>query len=105
MPRILVIEDEEGLSGAIKEWLEADLYVVKVVQDGCEALSTMLAHNFEVIILDVMLPGMSGIEVCKEYRRAVAEFLSLFSQLKVLWPPKRRDWTVGLMTTLPSPVI
>jgi len=70
MPRILVIEDEEGLSGAIKEWLEADLYVVKVVQDGCEALSTMLAHNFEVIILDVMLPGMSGIEVCKEYRKA-----------------------------------
>lgn len=70
MPRILVVEDEEGLSGAIKEWLEADLYIVKVVADGAEALSVMLAHTFEAIVLDVMLPSLSGIEVCKQYRKA-----------------------------------
>lgn len=70
MSRILVVEDEEGLSGAIKEWLEADLYVVKVVADGAEALSVMLAHTFEAIVLDVMLPSLSGIDVCKEYRKA-----------------------------------
>lgn len=70
MSRILVVEDEEGLSGAIREWLEADLYVVKIVADGAEALSVMLAHTFEAIILDVMLPSLSGIEVCTQYRKA-----------------------------------
>lgn len=70
MSRILLVEDEEGLSGAIKEWLEADLYVVKIVADGAIALSVMLAYPFEAIILDVMLPSLSGIEVCKAYRNA-----------------------------------
>lgn len=70
MARILIVEDEEGLSGAIKEWLEADLYVVKVVSDGGEALSIMQSQTFEAIVLDVMLPGMSGIDVCRQYRQA-----------------------------------
>lgn len=70
MSRILVVEDEEGLSGAIKEWLEDDYYVVKVVADGSQALSIMLTQKFEAIVLDVMLPGMNGIAVCKEYRKA-----------------------------------
>jgi DNA-binding response OmpR family regulator len=70
MSRILVVEDEVGLSGAIKEWLEADYYVVKVVSDGTEALKVLENEPYEAIVLDVMLPGLSGIEVCKSYRKS-----------------------------------
>jgi len=69
MSRIFIVEDEEGLSGAIKEWLEDELYVVSVVADGLEAIEVLKTSDFELIILDLMLPGLSGIEVCKEYRK------------------------------------
>lgn len=69
MSRIFIVEDEEGLSGAIKEWLEEELYVVSVVADGLEAMEVLKTSDFELIILDLMLPGLSGIEVCKEYRK------------------------------------
>lgn len=68
MSRILVVEDEEGLSGAIKEWLEDEYYVVRVVADGSEALQILLKDPFEAVVLDVMLPSLNGIEVCKQYR-------------------------------------
>lgn len=68
MSRILIVEDEEGLSGAIKEWLEEEFYVVKVVADGLEAVELLKSSVFELIILDLMLPGLSGIEVCKQFR-------------------------------------
>ncbi len=70
MSRILIIEDEVGLSGAIKEWLEDEFYVVKVVEDGLTALEILRTEAFEAVVLDLMLPGLSGIEVCKQYRAA-----------------------------------
>ena len=70
MSRILVVEDEEGLSGAIKEWLEDDYYVVSVAGDGQEALDKLLTEPFELVLLDLMLPGLDGIEVCKRYRES-----------------------------------
>ncbi|MBA3857483.1 MAG: DNA-binding response regulator [Cyanobacteria bacterium PR.3.49] len=70
MSRILVVEDEEGLSGAMKEWLEDECYVVSVIDDGLVALELLKSASFELIVLDLMLPGLSGIEVCKQYRKA-----------------------------------
>lgn len=70
MSRILVVEDEEGLSGAIKEWLEDDYYVVSVTNDGKKALDKLLNEPYELVLLDLMLPGLNGIDVCKKYREA-----------------------------------
>ena len=70
MSRILIVEDEEGLSGAIKEWLEDEYYVVSVVSDGVKALERLLAESYELILLDWMLPNLSGIDVCRKYRAA-----------------------------------
>lgn len=68
MPRILVVEDEEGLSGAIREWLEDEYYVVTVVNNGQAALEKLLADSYELVLLDLMLPGISGLDICKQYR-------------------------------------
>lgn len=68
MSRVLVVEDEEGLSGAIREWLEDEYYVVEVVSDGLSAWEALCAERHEVVVLDWMLPELSGIDVCKKYR-------------------------------------
>ena len=68
MSRILLVEDEEGLSGAIREWLEDEYYVVDVASDGLLGLDRLFKKKYELILLDWMLPGISGIELCKKYR-------------------------------------
>jgi DNA-binding response OmpR family regulator len=67
--RILVLEDEQGVAGFIKKGLEEELYGVDVAVDGDEALSLVDAAKYDLIILDIMLPGINGIEVCRKIRQ------------------------------------
>lgn len=69
MVRILVVEDEPKVAGALKEGLEAEAYEVTVAQTGEEGFFQASSHSFELIILDVMLPGRDGIEVLQTLRR------------------------------------
>jgi DNA-binding response OmpR family regulator len=67
--RILVVEDEHKIAGAIKRGLEQESYAVDTVFDGDEGLSSALTDEYDVIILDRMLPGLlDGAEICKEVR-------------------------------------
>lgn len=66
--RILLVEDEEHLLEAIKLNLELDGYVVTTATDGKEALKTFHDARFNLVILDVMLPGMNGFSVCESIR-------------------------------------
>jgi len=70
MSRILVVEDEAALAGAIEDDLVLEGYEVEVASDGHAAAARALAEAFDLIILDVMLPGKDGFEVCRELRRA-----------------------------------
>jgi|ERR1700683_609639 len=67
--RILVVEDEHKIAGAIKRGLEQESYAVDVVYDGDEGLSSALTDEYDIIILDRMLPGLlDGADICKEIR-------------------------------------
>jgi len=66
--RILVVEDEHRIAQAIKEGLEQESYAVDAVYDGEDGYNTASADDYDLILLDVMLPGMSGVEVCKKLR-------------------------------------
>jgi len=66
--RILLIEDEPGLVLTLSDLLEAEGYTVETAQDGNTGLAKATSGPFDVIVLDVMLPGKSGLEVCKEIR-------------------------------------
>src|SRR5215467_3931935 len=68
MAKILVVEDEEHVASVIKDWLVRERHVVEVIDDGENALQWLLVSKFDLVILDLMLPGMSGMEVCKRYR-------------------------------------
>jgi DNA-binding response OmpR family regulator len=67
--RILVVEDEKGVANFIKKGLEEETYTVDVVSDGEGGLAFVSVNEYDLIILDIMLPGISGIEVCKRMRQ------------------------------------
>jgi two-component system alkaline phosphatase synthesis response regulator PhoP len=66
--RILLIEDEPGLVLTLSDLLEAEGYTVETANDGNTGLAKATSEPFDVILLDVMLPGKSGFDVCREIR-------------------------------------
>ena len=66
--RILLVEDDTAIARSLKEGLEDEAYVVDVANDGSEGYRTAVADDYDVIILDIMLPGMNGYEVCRALR-------------------------------------
>lgn len=67
--RILVVEDEHKIAGALKRGLEQESYAVDVAYDGEEGLSSALTDEYDIIVLDRMLPGLlDGSDICKEVR-------------------------------------
>ena len=68
--KLLLIEDDRAVVEALKEGLEDEAYAVDVAYDGDEGLRTALALEYDVIILDVMMPEKNGYDVCRELRAA-----------------------------------
>lgn len=68
--RILVIEDEPGIANFLKQGLEEESFAVDVVEDGINGLDLALSGSYDLLLLDWMIPGMSGIEVCRQLRKA-----------------------------------
>jgi len=66
--RVLLIEDDVTITRLLKEGLEDESYAVDVANDGSEGYRTAAADEYDVIILDIMLPGMNGYEVCRALR-------------------------------------
>jgi two-component system, OmpR family, alkaline phosphatase synthesis response regulator PhoP len=67
--KILLVEDADGLVVTLTDRLHSEGYRVKVARDGKRALDQALHHVFDLIILDIMLPQMSGMDVCRELRQ------------------------------------
>ncbi|NBD22623.1 response regulator transcription factor [Paenibacillus glycinis] len=70
--RILVVDDEERIRRLLKMYLEKEGYVIEEAEDGESALRMATVGEFDLILLDVMLPGMDGIEVCTRLRQVKA---------------------------------
>ncbi|SFS82136.1 response regulator transcription factor [Paenibacillus sp. BC26] len=70
--RILVVDDEERIRRLLKMYLEKEGYLIEEAEDGETALRLATAGEFDLILLDVMLPGIDGIEVCSRLRQVKA---------------------------------
>jgi DNA-binding response OmpR family regulator len=68
MTKILVVEDEPGIAFSLEIDLKTEGYQVTVVNDGADVVPRALAEEFDLILLDVMLPNKDGFEVCRELR-------------------------------------
>ena len=80
--KILVIEDEHKIANAIKQGLMQENFAVDVVYDGDEGLTTALADDHDLIILDRMLPGTDGVAICSEIRQQKIHTPVLFLSAK-----------------------
>ena len=67
--RILVIEDEKGIRDFLKMSLEQEAYAVDTAEDGISGSRLARMYNYDLILLDSILPGKTGMEVCKELRQ------------------------------------
>ena len=70
MSRILIVEDEPAIALGLEDDLKMEGYEVEVARDGITAARRAREGGFDLILLDVMLPGKDGFEVCRELRRA-----------------------------------
>lgn len=67
-PHILVVDDEEIVAGSIERTLRAHDFSVTVATSGVEGLNTARRHRPDLVVLDVLMPGMDGLEVCRQLR-------------------------------------
>ena len=68
MSRILIIEDETSIADLEKDYLELSGFEVEIENDGEEGLKRALGEDFNLLILDLMLPGVSGFDICRQVR-------------------------------------
>lgn len=68
MSRILIVEDEEDIANLEKDYLELSDFQVEIENRGDQGLKKALQEDFDLVILDLMLPGIDGFEICKEIR-------------------------------------
>ncbi|MDP1418826.1 response regulator transcription factor [Peribacillus simplex] len=66
--KILVVDDEERIRRLLKMYLEREEYIIDEAENGDMALTKALENDYELILLDIMMPGKDGIEVCRELR-------------------------------------
>lgn len=66
--RILIVEDEESIAELERDYLELSGFEVEVANDGNLGLKKALTEDFDLLILDLMLPGVDGFEICREVR-------------------------------------
>ena len=68
MSKILIVEDEEAIADLEKDYLEMSGYEVVIENDGTKGLETAMNNDVDLIILDLMLPGVDGYDICKQVR-------------------------------------
>ena len=83
MSKVLIIEDEVAIADLEKDYLELSGFEVETENDGVVGLKRALSEDFDMYILDLMLPGIDGFEVCRRLRE---EYLSMHvnSRVKVI---------------------
>jgi len=70
MTKLLIVEDEVALGDALRKGLEAEGFLVDIARDGADGLDKALANNYDVILLDILLPKVNGFKVCSGIREA-----------------------------------
>lgn len=68
MSKILIVEDDAGVAQLLTRLLLAERHHVETISDGAEALATLRTSKFDLVILDLTLPHLDGIELCRQYR-------------------------------------
>jgi len=80
--RVLVVEDEKGILNFLRDGLQEENFAVDTAQDGNVGLELSLTNDYDIILLDWMIPGNSGIEICRQIRKNDIETPIIFLTAK-----------------------
>ena len=83
MPHILIVEDEEKIANLLSDYLTKSGYQTTLMFDGNDVVSTVKSQNFDLILLDLMLPGKDGLTICREIQE--------FSKVAIIMVTARVD--------------
>jgi len=97
--RVLIVEDDQNLAETIKSGLEESGYAVDWVSDGFSGLDMVSTYAYDVIILDIMLPGMDGFTICQQIRSKHIESPILILTASTGKAIKSEVWIAARMTT------
>lgn len=101
--RILLVEDEIQLAKSLKNILEHNNYVVDMVHNGLDSISYVKTYSYDVIILDIMLPGLDGMSVLKEIRQINLNVKIVMLTAKILVDDKVHALDLGADDYLTKP--
>lgn len=80
--KILIVEDEPGISAFLRQGLEEESFEVDVAETGAEGLTLALSGEYDLLLLDWMLPGVSGVELCRVFRKSFRDIPVIFLTAK-----------------------
>lgn len=83
MSKILIIEDDEAIASIERDYLEIDNFEVEIASNGIDGLKRGESGEFDLILLDLMLPGMDGFSICRQLRKKI--------QIPILMVTARRE--------------
>lgn len=101
MSKILIVEDEESIAELEKDYLELSGFEVEIENDGSSGLDKALTEDYDLLILDLMLPGTDGFEICKRVREVKNTPIIMVSAKKRTLT-KSAVWVWGQMIISPS---
>ncbi len=103
MAKILVVEDDKKLSAAVCDCLLLEKHTVEATHDGYDALNLLQLSNYDLVVLDIMLPGINGIEICKKLRDAQKLTAVLMLTGRDTVPQKEEGFDAGADDYLTKP--
>ncbi|MEO5894978.1 MAG: response regulator transcription factor [Vicinamibacterales bacterium] len=101
--RVLLVEDEQKLAGLIRKGLAEEKYIVEIAADGETALDLARSAAYDIVILDIMLPGIDGFAVCEEIRRRHREVPILMLSARGMIEDRVRGLDTGADDYLTKP--
>ncbi len=101
--RILIVEDEARIRSFLARAFEAEGFQVDVVEDGESGLARALSGDYDLLILDLLLPGLSGLDTLRELQRRRAELPVLILSARSDLPTKLRGFELGAVDYVAKP--
>lgn len=101
MSKVLIIEDEVAIADLEKDYLELSGFEVETENDGVVGLKRALSEDFDMYILDLMLPGIDGFEICKQIREEKNTPILMVSAKKTI-SIRSGDWDLARTITSQS---
>lgn len=103
MAKILVVEDDKKLSAAVCDCLKIDKHTVEAAYDGDTALNLLQLSEYDLVVLDIMLPGISGLDICKQLRDSAKITAVLMLTGRDSIPQKEEGFDAGADDYLTKP--